>query len=69
MVKNVGSEGTKVAQLVEHPTLDFSSGHDPRVVGSSPALGSAWSLLQILSPSAPLPGSHALSSLTNKNKE
>ena len=29
-----------VAQLVEHPTLDFSSGHDPRVMGSSPVSGS-----------------------------
>ena len=29
-----------MAQSVEHSTLDFSSGHDPRVVGSSPILGS-----------------------------
>ena len=29
-----------MAQLVEHPTLDFSSGHDPRIVGSSPVSGS-----------------------------
>ena len=27
-------------QLVKHPTLDFSSGRDLRVVGSSPTLGS-----------------------------
>ena len=33
----------------EHPTLDFGSGHDPRVMGSSPALGSPKSLLKILS--------------------
>ena len=33
--------GTWVAQLVGHPPLDFGSGHDPRVVGSSPMLGSA----------------------------
>jgi len=25
-----------VAQAIKHPTLDFGSGHDPRVVGSSP---------------------------------
>ena len=33
-----------VAQLVKHPTLDFGSGHDPRVVGSSPALDSVLSM-------------------------
>ena len=41
-----------MAQSVKHPTLDFSSGHDPRVVGSSPVSGSALiaqSLLGILS--------------------
>ena len=30
--------------LVKHPTLEFISGHDPRVVGSSPMLGSTLSL-------------------------
>ena len=29
-----------MAQWVKHPTLDFGSGHDPRVVGSSLMLGS-----------------------------
>ena len=29
------------AQSVERPTLDFGSGHDPRVMGLSLALGSA----------------------------
>ena len=29
-----------MAQSVEHLTLDFSPGHDPRVMGSSPMLGS-----------------------------
>ena len=29
-----------MAQLVEHPTLDLSSGLDLRVVSSSPVLGS-----------------------------
>ena len=33
-----------VAQLAEHPTLDFASGHDPRVVGSSPVSGSVLSV-------------------------
>ena len=33
-----------MAQSVENPTLDFSSGHDPRVVGWSPASGSVLSL-------------------------
>ena len=33
-----------MAQLVERPTLDFSSGHDPRVVGSSPTLDSTLSM-------------------------
>ena len=41
-------------QSVEHPTLDFSSGHDLRVLKSNPDLAphSAGSLLQILSSSA-----------------
>ena len=29
-----------MTQLVEHQGLDFSSGHDPRVMGSSPVSGS-----------------------------
>ena len=33
-----------MAQSVECPTLDFGSGHVPRVVGLSPASGSAPSL-------------------------
>ena len=36
--------GTWVAQSVECPTLDSGSGHDPRVVGSSPRLGSPLSV-------------------------
>jgi len=31
--------GTWVAQSVEHPTFDFGSGHDLRVLGSSPESG------------------------------
>ena len=40
-----------MAQWVEHPTLDFSSGHDPRVAELSPVLASALGmvLLKILS--------------------
>ena len=33
--------GTWMAQSVKYPTLDFSSGHDLRVLGLSPTLGSA----------------------------
>ena len=33
-----------MAQSVEHPTLDFGSVHDPRVMGSSPALGPVLSM-------------------------
>jgi len=32
--------GAWVAQSVKHPTLDFGSGHELRVVSSSPAWGS-----------------------------
>ena len=41
--KNSRTEGAWVAQSVECLTLDFSSGHDLRVVGSSPASGSVLS--------------------------
>ena len=33
--------GVRVAQLVEHLTLDFGSGHDFMIMRSSPVLGSA----------------------------
>ena len=36
--------GTWVAQSIESLTLDFSSDHDPRVVGWNPASGSVWSV-------------------------
>ena len=51
-----------MTQSVVHLTLNFSSGHDTRVVGSSPACW-AWNLLRILSlsPSAPFPCSFSLS--------
>ena len=38
--KNMFCRGAWVAQLVGHLTLDFDSGHDPRVVGLSPTPGS-----------------------------
>ena len=56
--------GTWVVQLVECPTLDFSSGHDPRVVGSSPHSGfmsSVWCLLKILSLPLTIFPAHSLS--------
>ena len=38
-----------MAQSVAHPTLSFSSSHDPKAVGSSPASGphETWSRLAI----------------------
>ena len=56
--------GTWVAQMVKHPTLDFSSGHDLRVLrlSSMTALCSARSLLKILS-LCPFPLSLALSEI------
>uniref|UniRef100_A0A667G4E3 Signal peptidase complex catalytic subunit SEC11 n=1 Tax=Lynx canadensis TaxID=61383 RepID=A0A667G4E3_LYNCA len=43
-IKNGIFWGSWVAQLVERLTPDFGSAHDPRVVGSSPALGSVLSI-------------------------
>ena len=45
------ARGAWVAQMVEHPTLDFGSGHDLLVREFKPVAGSAvtaWSLLAIL---------------------
>ena len=39
IIQKSPGRGAWVAQLVERPTLDLGSGHDPRVVRSSPALG------------------------------
>ena len=39
----VMDKGTLAAQLVKCLTLDFGSGHDLRVLGLSPVLGSALS--------------------------
>ena len=44
LVTNESNKGSWVAQLVERPTLDFSSGRDPRVVGWSPELVSTLSV-------------------------
>ena len=52
VIKSANSTSSWVAQSVKHQTLDFGSGHDLRVVRSSPTSGSvltAWSLLGILS--------------------
>ena len=53
--------------VVEHLTLDFGSGHDTRVAGSSPELGSVlgWGRLKSLS----LPFSPASLSLSLSNKQ
>jgi len=62
------TQGAWVTQLMKRPTLDFSSGHDLRVVRSSPASGScwAWSLLKILSPLTLLSLSLSLKKQANK---
>ena len=65
--KKICIRDTWVAQPVECLILDFSSGHDPRVVGSSPASGPvlsvepAWDFLSLSS--APLPYSFSLSKI------
>ena len=54
-------KGALVAQSVEHLTLDFDSGHDRRVMGWSPKLGSALSMETAWdSFSLPLPHMHPL---------
>ena len=57
-----------VAQSVERQTPDFGSGYDPKVVRSSPTLGSSLSmgLLRILSLSLPLSPACALSKKRKK---
>ena len=52
--------------MVKHLTLDFSSGHDPGVVGSSPTSGSTLGMepaLDTLSLPLPLLAAHILSLL------
>ena len=63
-----------MAQSVMHPTLDFGLSHDLRVVSSSPASGSAFSMGSArdslsLSPSAPIPISLLPLSLSQKKKK
>ena len=65
-----------MAQSVEHLTLDFGSGHDPRVMGSSPASGSELSvkpaldfLSRSLCPSPPLACSLSERKEKEKGKE
>jgi len=43
-LKNSLMRGAWVAQSVRHLTLDFGSGHDLRVMRSSPASGSAQAM-------------------------
>ena len=38
--KDTGVPGWLESVAQEHPSLDFGSGHNPRVMGSSPASGS-----------------------------
>ena len=67
LLKSSSSKGSWVAQSVERPTLDFSSGRGPRVVGSGPTSGSLLSVepaWDSFSPSAPLSRSYTL-----KNKK
>ena len=55
-----------MAQLIEHPTLDFGLGLDLRVMESSPGSGSALSVepaYDSLSLPLPLSNAHALFSL------
>ena len=62
-----------MAQSVEHPTLDFGSGQDPRVVGSDSVSGSvlsvkpAWDFLSVC-PSVLLPLSPLMCSLSKINR-
>ena len=39
LVKNTSSEGVWVDQSIEHPALDFGSGHDLTVHGMEPRVG------------------------------
>ena len=43
-IRYVARRGARAAQSVELLTLDFRSGRDPRVVGSSPMSGSVLSV-------------------------
>ena len=55
-LRYITNRGAWVAHSAECPSLDFGSGHDPRVMGLSPMLGSvlsmkpAWDSLSSLTP-------------------
>ena len=73
VVQNDIFQDAWVAQSVKCATLDFSSGHDPRVMGSSSASGSvlsvgpAWDSLPPSLSLGPSPtGTHVLSLKINK---
>ena len=73
LVMKMVSQGARVAQVVERLTLDFDSGYDPRVVGSSPTSGSTLSVDPAwdppsLPPSLPLSPTRALF-LLDKDKK
>jgi len=53
-IKQIIHHGAWVAQLVKHLILGFGSGHDLRVMRSSPMLGSALTMESALD-SFPLP--------------
>ena len=67
-LKSIEERGGQVARLAKRLTFDSGSGHDPRVVGSSPELGSvlseepAWDSLSLpllpLSPKIKKPKKH-----------
>ena len=53
MLKHAG--GAWAALSVKHPTLELGSGHDLRVLGSSPTLGSTFSMEPAWDSPHPLP--------------
>ena len=60
---------TWVAQLIECLTLDFGSGHDPRVIRSSPASGSVLSVEPAWDSFSPSPSLCPTCSLQLKNNK
>ena len=68
--KNFVIRGTWVAQQVKHPTLDFGSGHDLKVIRSSSALSSELGVepVKVLSLSFSLPSIPTLLMLYLKKK-
>ena len=55
-----------MSQLVEHPTLDFHSGHDLRVVGLNAKIGPALLALLALLEKSPYPSPSAPCALSLK---